>query len=339
MAMRELAAPSGRFTSMDCITATYGAVLEGLACDPAVLGDDWGYHDRQATETEWPLELLRISRRPPEETLRAWYDLSVSVTQHATPVRAWEHARGLLDSGRQVIVWVDVFYLPYSSHYQLQHHAHRIVLTGYNDTAAEVYDGYRGCLFAGHIEVSELLVAISSDELAEGRRGDPDWRNWTISVRAPKGVVTPLAEADVGAALARNTADFLPDSARPGRAGGLRLHDCVDTMRGSASSLAALSPAGMIEVSAWFAELASQRALNARFLRAAAGVLRLPALVSCAERAEEISRRWEMTRNYFYLRLRSKGRAAVVRITDLMAENADLEATWCQDIRRAVHVE
>ncbi|MFF3498204.1 hypothetical protein [Streptomyces sp. NPDC003247] len=232
--------------------------------------------------------------------------------------------------GIPVIAWVDTFHVPHSSFHGQQHHAHRLVLRSRAEgegegTVFRVVDRYQGSLYDGPLDARALSAAMSSDALGEARRGDPDWRNRTVVVRAGERPGEPDGERH-RAALARNVRE----------SGGIGLlTDCADELRAAPDAFAALSPVGMIEVSAWFGELASRRALNARFLRAAAGACALPALLDRAADADALSRRWEMTRNTFFLRFR-KGAATVVRIADLMTQTAALEKEWSERVGEAV---
>ncbi|MFF8726254.1 BtrH N-terminal domain-containing protein [Streptomyces sp. NPDC015171] len=353
--MAEREAAEAEFSALDCISATFGVAAARLGHDPSVLGDQWGYHRRtDAVETEWPVEFLGIHRRTPEEILLDWYGLRTTVREHGSAERAAAHVHEQLASGVPVIAWVDTFHIPYSSFYGRQHHAHRLVISGYGegggggapladpgpaDRPFHVVDRYQGFPYDGPLDAGTLSVAMSSESLGEARRGDPDWRNRTLVVLPPPaargGTSTAAVPAATGtqeagtagipagerfrAALARNTAEGPAAAALPTAA--------ADALRADPARFADLSPVGVIEVSAWFGELASQRALNARFLRAAAAACGLPALQERAADAEALSRRWEMTRNVFSVRLR-QGAPAVVRVADLITETVRRENEW-----------
>ncbi|MFD7132983.1 BtrH N-terminal domain-containing protein [Streptomyces sp. NPDC059894] len=320
------------FSALDCISATYGITTAWLGHDPSVLGCEWGYHPRADTvETEWPVEHLGIHRSTPEEILHAWHGTTAELRRHGTPEKAGEYIHAQVRDGIPVIAWVDTFHVPHSAFHGQQHHAHRIVIRSRAESEGEdagtvfrVVDRYQGSLYDGPLDARALSAAMSSDALGEARRGDPDWRNRTLVVRAGSRPGKPDGERH-RAALARNVRE----------SGGIALlADCADELRAAPDAFAALSPVGMIEVSAWFGELASQRALNARFLRAAAEACALPALHERAADADALSRRWEMTRNTFFLRFR-KGAATVVRIADLMTRTAALEKEWNERVGEA----
>ncbi|MGJ5895469.1 hypothetical protein DF268_07815 [Streptomyces sp. V2] len=336
MALRQ-EEPSVGFTSLDCITSTYGTVLRSLGYDPAALGECWGYHHAPMVEAEWPIEHLELRRRPIADTLRSWYGLDIEVERHPTVQQAWQTARGILDAGRLVIVLVDAFHLPYSGQYLRVHHPHRIVITGYSGAVVDVFDGYQGSLFEGQIDLSDLLAAMSAEQLAEQRRGDPDWRNWTITLRPGKGAHAKWTKAVFNSALKRNLDLFLSGAEEGAPAGCTRLRDCIEELRSAPSSFAELSPVGMLEVTGWFGELGSQRSLNARFLRAAGEALSLPRLGDCAEQAEELSKRWTMKKVYVYMRLHRRGAQAVSHIADRLEETAELEVLWSEDVRHVLH--
>ncbi|MEU5278066.1 BtrH N-terminal domain-containing protein [Streptomyces asoensis] len=345
------------FLALDCISATLGVTAAWLGHDPSVLGEHWGYHRRlDAVESEWPVERIGIHRRTPEEILSEWYGLTTDHVHHPDSRRAEEYIRAHLSAGRPVIAWVDTFHVPHSSFHGQQHHSHRVVIHPVNgdggrtgggtgggggdekDGAFRIVDRYQGSLFDGFMDSDTLFTAMSSDALGEARRGDPDWRNRTAVVTA----ASPLESGEAGDA--GETAREKREEGRRDRfraavagtahfaAGADLAAACADELRAAPEAFASLSPVGTIEVSAWFGELASQRALNARFLRAAAETCALPPLVDRAADAEALSRRWEMTRNYFFLRFR-KGPDAVRRIADLITETVTLEKEWNARVR------
>lgn len=333
--------PDPDFSALDCISATFGISAAWLGHDPSVLGDGWGYHRRKdAVETEWPLEHLRIHRRTPEEILHDWYGLTADHIQHADSEQAEEYIRAQLLDGNPVIAWVDTFHVPHCSFHRQQHHSHRIVIHPEGGKDAEkagcfrIVDRYQGSLFDGLMESSTVFTAMSSDALGEARRGDPDWRNRTVVVKAATLDFGKLHNAAwkeaqrerFRSAVARNAHSF---------AGAELLTACADELRAAPDAFTSLSSVGAIEVSAWFGELASQRALNARFLRAAAEACALPSLHDRAADAEALSQHWEMTRNYFFLRFR-KGSVAVRRIADRITETATLEAEWNMKLRESL---
>ncbi|MFI5476932.1 hypothetical protein ACIA6D_43120 [Streptomyces cacaoi] len=337
------------FSALDCISATFGITTAWLGHDPSVLGDHWGYHRRTDTvDTEWPVEHLGIQRRTPEEILHDWYGLTADHVHHADSQRAEEYIRARLLEGHSVIAWVDTFHVPHSSFHRQQHHSHRIVIRPVDGNDEEngeekagslqIVDRYQGSLFDGFMESSTLFTAMSSDALGEARRGDPDWRNRTVVVKAG-----PLESGGAGKAAHKEARKetqqerFRSALARNAHsaAGTELVTACADELRAAPDAFTSLSPVGTIEVSAWFGELASQRALNARFLRAAAETCALPSLHDRAADAEALSRRWEMTRNYFFLRFR-KGSVAVRRIADLITETATLETEWNAKLRESL---
>ncbi|MDQ0578619.1 BtrH N-terminal domain-containing protein [Streptomyces rishiriensis] len=333
------------FLALDCISATFGITAAWLGHDPSVLGDHWGYHRRaDAVESEWPVEQIGIHRRTPEEILSEWYGLAADHIQHADSRRAEEYIRAQLSDGNPVIAWVDTFHVPHSSFHGQQHHSHRIVIHpgdgngGEKADALRIVDRYQGSLFDGFMESGTLLTAMSSDALGEARRGDPDWRNRTVVLKAG-----PLERGEAHKAARKETREERQQdrfrSAVAGNAlfstGADLVTACADALRATPDAFASLSPVGTIEVSAWFGELASQRALNARFLRAAAETCALPLLADRAADAEALSRRWEMTRNYFFLRFR-KGSVAVQRIADLITETVTLEKEWNARLRESL---
>ncbi|MFD5270819.1 BtrH N-terminal domain-containing protein [Streptomyces sp. NPDC058335] len=338
--MEQQGSPDPGFSALDCISATFGITAAWLGRDPSVLGDHWGYHRRtDAVDSEWPVEHLGIQRRTPEETLREWYGLTADHVHHADSQRAEEYIRAQLRDGNPVIAWVDTFHVPHSSFHLQQHHSHRIVIHPGDGNDKEeaggfrIVDRYQGSLFDGFMERSTLFTAMSSDALGEARRGDPDWRNRTVVVKAgtldsgeAQAAQQEAQQERFRSAVARNAHSF---------AGADLVTACADELRAAPDLFTSLSPVGTIEVSAWFGELASQRALNARFLRAAAETCALPSLHERAADAEALSRRWEMTRNYFFLRFR-KGSVAVRRIADLMTETAALERDWNAKLRKSL---
>ncbi|MGV9938560.1 hypothetical protein [Streptomyces sp. NPDC003401] len=326
------------FQALDCISATFGITAAWLGHDPSVLGEHWGYHRRaDGVDAEWPVERLGIHRRTPEKILHEWHGLVADHVRHDGPVRAEEYIRAQLLDGNPVIAWVDTFHVPHSSFHRQQHHSHRIVIhpgdgeVGQESGSLRIVDRYQGSLFDGFMDSDVLFTAMSSDALGEARRGDPDWRNRTVVLRA--GGPDPGQRQEASTARARQER-FRSAVARStnSRAGTDLVLACADELRTVPDAFTSLSPVGMIEVSAWFGELASQRALNARFLRAAADSCALPSLHDRAADAEALARRWEMTRNYFFLRFR-KGTAAVRRIADLITETAALEKEWNAKVR------
>ncbi|MFD9433561.1 BtrH N-terminal domain-containing protein [Streptomyces sp. NPDC060002] len=329
------------FLALDCISATFGITAAWLGHDPSVLGDHWGYHRRtDDVDSEWPVEQIGIQRRKPEEILSEWYGLTADHIHHADSRRAEEYIRDQLSDGNPVIAWVDTFHVPHSSFHGQQHHSHRIVIHpgdgdgGEKAGALRIVDRYQGSLFDGFMESGTLFTAMSSDALGEARRGDPDWRNRTVVVKAGrlasgkarKEACEERRQERFRSVVAENAHSF---------AGADLVTACADELRATPDAFASLSPVGTIEVSAWFGELASQRALNARFLRAAAETCALPLLHDRAADAEALSRRWEMTRNYFFLRFR-KGSVAVGRIADLITETVTLEAEWNARLRESI---
>ncbi|WP_079274885.1 BtrH N-terminal domain-containing protein [Streptomyces phaeoluteigriseus] len=333
--------PDPEFSALDCISATFGITALWLGRDPSVLGDHWGYHRRtDAVDCEWPVEHLGIHRRTPEEILHEWYGLTADHVQHADTEQAEEYIRAQLRDGNPVIAWVDTFHVPHSSFHLQQHHSHRIVIRPEDGDDKEdtgpfrIVDRYQGSLFDGSMERGTLFTAMSSDALGEARRGDPDWRNRTVVVKAG----TPDS-GEVRAAVRREAQGerFRAAVASTARsfAGADLVTACADELRAAPDDFTSLGPVGTIEVSAWFGELASQRALNARFLRAAAETCAIPSLHDRAADAEALSRRWEMTRNYFFLRFR-KGAVAVRRIADLITETATMEREWNEKLRTSV---
>ncbi|MER5198154.1 BtrH N-terminal domain-containing protein [Streptomyces sp. NPDC002755] len=301
------------------------------------------------------MEQIGIQRRTPEEILGEWYGLTADHIHHADSQRAEEYIRAQLSEGNPVIAWVDTFHVPHSSFHLQQHHSHRIVIHPADDNdgggngngngnggkkagALRIVDRYQGSLFDGFMESATLFTAMSSDALGEARRGDPDWRNRTVVVKAG-----PLASGEARGAARKETHEerrrerfrsVVAENA-DACAGADLVTACADELRATPDAFASLSPVGTIEVSAWFGELASQRALNARFLRAAAETCALPLLHDRAADAEALSRRWEMTRNYFFLRFR-KGAAAVQRIADLITETVALENEWNARLRESL---
>ncbi|MFE7929495.1 BtrH N-terminal domain-containing protein [Streptomyces sp. NPDC057456] len=333
------------FLALDCISATFGITTAWLGHDPSVLGDHWGYHRRtDAVDSEWPVERIGIQRRTPEEVLSEWYGLTADHLHHADSQRAEEYIRAQLSDGNPVIAWVDTFHVPHSSFHLQQHHSHRIVIhpgdgnEGEKAGSLRIVDRYQGSLFDGFMESGTLFTAMSSDALGEARRGDPDWRNRTVVVKAG-----PLASEEAREAVREEThKETRQERFRSVAAGNAHfaagadlVTACADELRAAPDAFASLSPVGTIEVSAWFGELASQRALNARFLRTAAETCALPLLHDRAADADSLSRRWEMTRNYFFLRLR-KGSVAVQRIADLITETVTLEKEWNERLRESL---
>ncbi|MGW2911974.1 hypothetical protein ACWC9X_16180 [Streptomyces asoensis] len=343
---------SGReFLALDCISATFGVTAAWLGHDPSVLGEHWGYHRRlDAVESEWPVERIGIHRRTPEEILSEWYGLTTDHVRHPDARRAEEYIRDHLSVGNPVIAWVDTFHVPHSSFHGQQHHSHRVAIRPGDgdgsgagggdgkDGALRIVDRYQGSLFDGFMDSAALRTAMSSDALGEARRGDPDWRNLTAVVKPG-----PLAPGEPQEAARKETEETHEEGRRDRflnalagtadfAAGTDLATACADELRAEPEAFASLSPVGTIEVSAWFGELASQRALNARFLRAAAETCALPPLLDRAADAEALSRRWEMTRNYFFLRFR-KGPEAVRRIADLITETVTLESEWNAKVR------
>ncbi|KQX65364.1 BtrH N-terminal domain-containing protein [Streptomyces sp. Root1310] len=333
------------FLALDCISATFGITAAWLGHDPSVLGEHWGYHRRtDAVDSEWPVEQIGIHRRTPEEILSEWYGLTADHIHHADSRRAEEYIRAQLSDGNPVIAWVDTFHVPHSSFHGQQHHSHRVVIRPGDGDGTDkagvlrIVDRYQGSLFDGFMESGTLFTAMSSDALGEARRGDPDWRNRTVVVKAgPPGAGKAHQAAQKESHKERQEERFRSTVAGNAHfsAGADLATACADELRATPEAFASLSPVGTIEVSAWFGELASQRALNARFLRAAAETCALPPLIDRAADAEALSRRWEMTRNYFFLRFR-KGSVAVQRIADLITETVTLEKEWNERLRESL---
>ncbi|WP_163010725.1 BtrH N-terminal domain-containing protein [Streptomyces dangxiongensis] len=317
--------PSGDdpdFTALDCIAATFGTITAWLGRDPAVLGDDWGYRERPLSGSEWPLEDVATRRRTAEDVLAGWYGLTSRQIVHDGPREVGRYLGERLGEGTPVIVFVDAFHLPYTAQYRQQHHCHRVVLRATADDGYEVVDRYRGSLHEGTLDSRTLLAAVSAPELADGHRGDPDWRHRTIVVTPLPGPVTAPAADRFRASIARTATAY---AAGAGETGLLRRS--ARRLREAPEGFAAPTPVGMISISAWFGELASQRALNARFLRLAATVCGMPALHEAAVTADALARQWETIRNYFFLRIR-KGAPAVIRTAEMLDDIADQEKSW-----------
>ncbi|MFF8730106.1 BtrH N-terminal domain-containing protein [Streptomyces sp. NPDC015171] len=310
------------FFALDCITATFGTVAAWLGRDPSVLGDDWGYRSRPLSQTEWPFENVCTRRRTAEQALSAWYGLTADERVHGGPDEVAEHLGERLAEGTPVIVFVDAFHMPYTSQYQQQHHCHRVVLRSATDDGFDVVDRYRGSLFEGVVEARVLLAAMSAPELADGLRGDPDWRHRTLVVKPGAGRPGPPSGERLRAAIRDTAAVYTEESGEQGP-----LRSGVRQLRERPEAFATPSAPTMTEMSAWFGELASQRALNARYLRLAAGLCEVPALTEAAAEADALARQWETIRNYFFLRIR-KGTPAVLRIADMLDAIADREMGW-----------
>lgn len=331
-----------RFESGDCITSTYGTLVGHLGGRPEIFGMQWGYRRGTTPDAPWPFERLDASRRTPCELIADWYGVTVAWTRHADWPAAWRHVRDMLDAGHPVVVAADSFHLPYCWQHHTQHSPHRIVLTGYAPGGVEVSDGYRGSLYSGFLDLDDLVRAVTSAGLIRPRRMNVDGRNTTITVPGPlRGVDRPHAHArDV---LHRNVGRYLVGEPDGADSGHHLLQQCAAAIRDEAAELAALPFAGISEVSAWFGGMASQRSLNAQFLRWSARLLELPGLEACADRALVLSRHWEKVRNYMFLRLGSQARPgaverapAVRRVAELVEEVAREELAWCRAVGEAL---
>ena len=323
-----------RFETGDCITSTYGTLIGHLGGQPEIFGAQWGYRRGTVPDAQWPFERLDASRRTPCEVIADWYGASVAWTRHQNWPATWRHVRDVLDAQRPVIVVADAFHLPYCWQHGKEHSPHRIVLTGYTDERVEVSDGYRGSLFHGRLDLDDLVPAVTSAGLIRPRRLNVDGRNTTITVPGSLRGVAATHEL-AREVLVHNVGRYL--AGEP--AGVDLLLECAAAIGDDATELAAVPAASISEVSAWFGGMASQRSLNARFLRWSAGLLDLPGLEACADQAMLLSRRWEKVRNYMFLRLGPlaragavEGGAAVRRIAELVQGAARDEAAWCRAV-------
>jgi hypothetical protein len=320
-----------RFETGDCITSTYGTLIGHLGGRPEIFGAQWGYRRGTVPDAQWPFERLDASRRTPCDVISDWYGAAVAWTRHESWPAAWQHVRDVLDTGHPIVIVADSFHLPYCWQFQKEHSPHRIVLTGYADDAVEVSDGYKGSLFHGRLALEALVTAVTSDGLIRPRRLNVDGRNTTITVRGPLRHVDG-ARGYLGEVLVLNVGRYA-------ESGHDLLRECAAAIVAEAAELAQVPAESISEVSAWFGGMASQRSLNARFLRWSAELLELPGLEACADRAVLLSRRWEKVRNYMFLRLGPlaragaiEGGAAVRRVGELVAGAAAEEAAWCRAV-------
>lgn len=325
------------FESSDCITSTYGTLVQHFGGQPAIFGSQWGFRPGTNNDFDWPFERLNASRRTPCELMSDWYGLDVVWTRHPDWDPAWAQVRATLAGGQPVIVIADAFHLPYCWQYQKQHSPHRIVLTGHGRDFVDTIDGYRGSLHRGRLALDALRAAVTSSGLLYPRRMYVDGRYTVITVSAP---VRPLPDAvapRTRESLVENISQYVPDGDTDGDSGHDLLRRCSAELRANAPELAARTTTDVSEVSAWFGGIASQRALNSIFLHWAAETLCMPALHQYADQATALARRWLKLRNYLYLRLTSQSRAnatadagaAVRRVADIIEENAGHELSWC----------
>jgi hypothetical protein len=334
-----------RFEAGDCITSTYGTLIGHLGGRPEIFGAQWGYRRGTVPDAQWPFERLDASRRSPCELIADWYGASVAWTRHVDWPAAWAHVRGLLDAGRPVIVVADSFDLPYCWQFGKEHSPHRIVLTGCTDAGVEVSDGYRGSLYRGPLDLDDLVRAVTSEGLIRPRRLNVDGRNTTITVAGPLRGLASTRERTREVIL-RNVADYLPGEPGGAESGHELLLWCAAAIRDESAELADVPAASIFEVSAWFGGMASQRSLNARFLRWSAQELDLRGLEVCAEQALALSRSWEKVRNYLFLRLGPlardgaiQGKAAICRVAELVEAAAQQEIAWCRAVGAEIAVQ
>jgi hypothetical protein len=260
-------------THLDCGTSTYSRMLSGLALDPRVLGDDFGYTYLPRPDV-WPFEALRISRRTHEEAILRWYGIHGNTVQHAGPEQAWARIRSVLDDGRPAVVSVDMHEWPRSTFRNVLHYPHRVLIAGYRDGEALVVDGRGGKRTIQWMRTDEIDPAMDSAGLRPGQPGGFDGRNITVDLPrpAPDRIVAPAGA--YARALAEAARSYLRPAARddaPGaREGWPAMQGFLHDLDRYLGELPELPRHRVVPGITFFGTLAGQRLFNALFIELAA---------------------------------------------------------------------
>lgn len=277
-----------RELSDDCFRATYRVALTHLDLDPTLLGSDWGYQRVASSSADvWPLRRLRASRRTDEKLLREWYGLEEERIDHPNPDAAIDTIRRRTDAGSVVIVTCDNGALPYSPVRGQLHFPHRVAIMSVDGDEATVVDDYKRSPFRGALPLEVLREALGFRSTDARLWGLEPGVATTIELRrgsAPDGEVGER----IAARLDENVAVHRTPTADGGR---LAFAGAVEELR--ASDATALYDDGL---RTWTLNLlgivASQRAANATFLRAAARTLGRDRLADAARVATESAESW-----------------------------------------------
>jgi len=299
-------------------------LLTQLGVGASVLGSDWGYEYRPDRRSAWPLDALEHWRRTDAEHLRHWYGIREHATRHPSAQAAWQRVSELLAAGTFVAVTADAYELPHTGLGETMHFPHRIVLTAVGDDAVEVADVYRGSPLIGALPIAAVRRAMSSPGLADGPWGY-DARHWTIHIEPGSGFTGDLAPDGVRERLLENATCFELEPAAGALFG-------VAALRGLAADLAAwserpdpLGEGGLVHGLGILGSIASQRDLNASFVRHSSALLGEPGLAGCADELAARSSEWMTLRNLLYFRARKDPHATASRLASRVARVAAAE--------------
>ncbi|GIQ67226.1 hypothetical protein DUZ99_17575 [Xylanibacillus composti] len=179
----------------DCFATAYGALLQHLDLNPQLILADYmsfmfdeesgfigiNFLYRYSASVEFSEEELNSSLAAvyfPATSLYEGNESEEVPVQHADklifrmyvhddPRTAERRLREIIDEGRPVAVFVDLYHMHYHQAYQHEHGLHAVVITGYDEEAEQYYmfDKYlmTNCDFDGAISMNEVRNGRVSD--------------------------------------------------------------------------------------------------------------------------------------------------------------------------------
>lgn len=174
----------------DCFASAYGALIQHVGHNPNLVLADYmsfmfdaengyigvNFLHRYSTSVEFSEEQLNSSLAAVYFPATAHYDRAVRLQIppqqenklvlrmyiHDDPEVAEQRLREMVDAGRPIVVFIDLYHMHYHQAYQREHGLHAVVITGYDDEAQQyhMFDKYimTNCDFDGAISMEEVRV-------------------------------------------------------------------------------------------------------------------------------------------------------------------------------------
>lgn len=177
----------------NCFTSSYGTLMTYMGLNPRILLSDYlsfmydeemnyigtnfliGYQSsveltEELLNTSFEFNYLPATTYFNEQTKGGKVyrkdKVNISWLIHDDPDVAYARTKELLDSNMPVMAFIDLFYMPYHSHYQNKHQLHAIIITGYDEESGiyYVFDKYLmgNCDFDGQLPIELIKEARRS---------------------------------------------------------------------------------------------------------------------------------------------------------------------------------
>jgi hypothetical protein len=289
------------FVSFDCFSSTYGVILGALGCNPGILGDEWGYrYDTWASRRSGlPFPLPRLYRVPMRDKMLSWYGIDEVRIAHETPEDALDYTLAAVRSGSWVIVQADTFHLRHTGFSGRLHYPHRLVVGRADSDRAYIVDAYRGSEFRGWVPTTQLLAALSRQDVPADAMEHSAITTMEVSVPTQR---RPLRGERMLTALHDSVGHYLASAGQgPERSGFLAVEDYRRDLFAVRDFALDLNGGLAMDYLAFFGEVASQRRLNARFLAALDSLLPAEALARAVEAFAALADEWLKLRTLYFV--------------------------------------